>query len=113
MVAYLRNRPGVTSLTRLSVHCAERMVATSSSQAFEWRKAQVAAGYISSSTARIFWTRAFRSAAVLGLGTRNFLDRARAPGTGSVEIDVALGWGFVRMLFRDLQHFVEFLAQHI
>src|ERR1035438_1412904 len=28
-VGYLAKRPGVTSLTRLSVHCAERMVATS------------------------------------------------------------------------------------
>ena len=31
-VGYLANNPGVTSLTRLSVHCAERIVATSSSQ---------------------------------------------------------------------------------
>ena len=35
MVGYFRNRPGVTSFTRLSVHWAERMVATRSSHAFE------------------------------------------------------------------------------
>ena len=34
-VGYLANRPGVTSLTRLSVHCAESMVATSNSHGFE------------------------------------------------------------------------------
>ena len=33
-VGYFLNRPGVTSLTRLSVHCAERIVATSSSHGF-------------------------------------------------------------------------------
>jgi len=35
MVGYFLKRPGVTSLTRLSVHWAERMVATRSSQGLE------------------------------------------------------------------------------
>src|SRR5580658_5510795 len=69
MVGYFRNNSGVTMLTRLSVHCAERMVATRSSQALEWCKAQVAPGYILSSVARSFLTRAARSAAVFGLAT--------------------------------------------
>ena len=30
-VGYFANSPGVTSLTRLSVHCADRIVATSNS----------------------------------------------------------------------------------
>src|ERR1700730_7177290 len=45
-VGYLANNPGVTALTRLSVHCAERMVATSNSQGLLWCSAHVAAGYI-------------------------------------------------------------------
>ena len=43
-VGYLRKSSGVTSFTRLSVHCAERIVATRSSQGELWVKAQVAFG---------------------------------------------------------------------
>jgi len=32
IAGYFLNKPGVTSLTRLSVHCAERIVATSNCQ---------------------------------------------------------------------------------
>src|SRR5678815_1804151 len=45
-VGYLANRPGVTSFTRLSVHCAERIVATSNSQGLPCFNAQVAPGYM-------------------------------------------------------------------
>ena len=45
-VGYLANSPGVTSLTRLSVHCAERIVATSNSHGLRCSKAQVASGYM-------------------------------------------------------------------
>jgi len=51
----------------------------------------VTAGYISSNPARIFFTRAFRSAAVLGLTTRIL-----------IEVNVALGRRFVGILFGDL-----------
>src|SRR5277367_7019384 len=70
IVGYLANKPGVTSLTRLSVHCAERIVATRSSHALLWVSAQVAFGYIASSDLRMRAVRAFLSAAVLGRGTR-------------------------------------------
>src|SRR5580658_949062 len=69
IVGYFRTRPGVTSLTRLSVHCAERIVATSNCQALEWWSAQVAPGYIRSKIARIFCRRARRSAAFFGFAT--------------------------------------------
>src|SRR5579872_3704 len=69
MVGYLRNRAGVTSLTRLSVHWAERIVATSSSQALRWYSGICTSGYIRSNNSMIFWTRRARSAAVLGRGT--------------------------------------------
>src|SRR5438552_17256668 len=65
-VGYLANSPGVTSLTRLSVHCAERIVATSNSQGVRCVSAQVTSGYIRSRRLRISATRAWRSAAVLG-----------------------------------------------
>src|SRR5262249_38365540 len=68
-VGYLANSPGVTSLTRLSVHCAERIVATSSSQGLRCVSAQVTSGYIWSSRFRISAIRAWRSAAVLGRAT--------------------------------------------
>ena len=45
-VGYFLNKPGVTSLTRLSVHCADRMVATSSSQALRWSNGTFGSGYI-------------------------------------------------------------------
>src|ERR1700685_3074873 len=66
---YFRNRPGGTSLTRLSVHCAERMVATSNSQQLRWSSGTAGLGYIWSSSSRILRTRAARAAAVLGRGT--------------------------------------------
>src|ERR1700691_6168432 len=66
---YFRNKPGVTSLTRLSVHCADRMVATSSSQQLRWSSGTVGRGYIWSSSLTILRTRLARSAAVLGRGT--------------------------------------------
>jgi len=66
IVGYLANNPGVTSLTRLSVHCAERIVATRSSQGLWCSNAHVASGYISSRPARISATRCFRSAAFFG-----------------------------------------------
>src|SRR5258708_16392619 len=73
MVGYFANKPGVTSFTRLSVHCAERMVATSSSQGVWCERAQVTPGYILSKPCRIFLTRAARSAAVLGSFTRGMM----------------------------------------
>ena len=76
-VGYLANRPGVTSLTRLSVHCAERMVATSNSQGLLWCSAQVASGYMRSRRRRISARRCLRSAAVFGRGTRGW--QAEAP----------------------------------
>ena len=39
-----RKSSGVTRLTRTSVHCAERIVATSSSQGERWMRAHSAAG---------------------------------------------------------------------
>src|ERR1700693_4022077 len=69
MVGYFAKRAGVTSLTRLSVHCADRMVATSSSHALRWSSGTFGLGYISSSSLIILATRAARSAAVLGRGT--------------------------------------------
>src|ERR1700693_2449706 len=69
MVGYFAKRPGVTSLTLLSVHCADRMVATKSSHALRWRRGTFGFGYISSSSLIILATRAARSAAVLGRGT--------------------------------------------
>src|SRR5579872_10704 len=66
MVGYFWNRPGVTWLTSLSVDCADRIVATSSSQGVRCTSAQTALGYISSSRRRISLTRAWRSAAFLG-----------------------------------------------
>src|SRR6266516_2584749 len=68
--AYFANRPGVTSLTRLSVHCAERIVSTSNSHGLRCVSAQVTSGYIWSRRFRISATRAWRSAAVLGRATR-------------------------------------------
>src|SRR5690348_8725634 len=100
MVGYFLNRPGVTMLTRLSVHWAERMVATSSSQGLEWCRAQVTPGYISSNVARIFLMRAARSAAVLGFRTL-------------VKVDIPLGRRLVRILFGELQHLVELLAEDV
>src|ERR1700677_2196295 len=69
-VGYLANRPGVTRFTRLSVHCAERIVATSNSHGLRCTNAHVALGYIWSRRLRIPAIRAFRSAAVLGRFTR-------------------------------------------
>src|SRR5947207_9653048 len=46
-VGYFANRAGVTMLTRSSVVCADRIVATSSSYAFECSSAQRASGYAS------------------------------------------------------------------
>ena len=65
-VGYFRNSPGVTSFTRLSVHCAERIVATSNSHGFRCNSAHSAFGYVRSSTARISASRSLRSAAVFG-----------------------------------------------
>src|ERR1700755_1105364 len=48
-----RNNSGVTMLTRTSVHCAERIVATSSSHGVRCVNAQTAFGYASSSAVRI------------------------------------------------------------
>src|SRR5580765_6111558 len=81
------------------------MVATSSSQALEWWSAQVTPGYILSSVARIFLTRAWRSAAVFGL--------AGLAVFGLVKIDIPFGRRLVRILLGELQHLVEFLAEHI
>src|SRR5439155_16257980 len=50
-------------LTRASVHCAERIVATASSSALEWCSAQVASGYSRFSRAMIFRARALRCTA--------------------------------------------------
>src|SRR2546421_4666175 len=41
---YFLNSAGVTRFTRLSVHCAERIVATSSSSGLEWFNSQCAFG---------------------------------------------------------------------
>ena len=51
---YLSNNAGVTRLTRLSVHCAERMVATSSSYASRKRSSLNASGCCACSLARTF-----------------------------------------------------------
>src|SRR5271165_1019258 len=83
-VGYLAKRPGVTSFTRLSVHWAERIVATSNSQALRWVSAHVALGYIASRARRIFPTRAFLSAAVLGRGTRRGGAALGSAGGGSL-----------------------------
>src|SRR5689334_1364965 len=69
IVEYFLKRPGVTLLTRSSVHCADKIVATSNCHGFLWMRAQVAFGKIASSCARMRSTRSFRSAAVLGFGT--------------------------------------------
>src|SRR5580704_9805695 len=68
IVGYFSKRPGVTSLTTLSVHCAERIVATSNSQQSRWCRGTVGWGYISSRILRILPRRVLRSAAVLGRG---------------------------------------------
>src|SRR3989442_170992 len=75
-VGYLANSPGVTSLTRLSVHCAERMVATSNSQGVRCVSAQVTSGYIRSRPCRISAMRAFRPAAVFGRLVKPYLNIA-------------------------------------
>src|SRR5262245_58178475 len=43
--------------TRTSVHCADRIVATSSSSALEWTSAHSASGYVDASCLTILWTR--------------------------------------------------------
>ena len=57
-VGYLLNSSGVTRLTRASVHCADRIVAHSSSKASRWSSAQRASGYAARSRARIWGARA-------------------------------------------------------
>src|SRR5580704_2334304 len=69
MVGYFAKSPGVTSFTRLSVHCADRIVATKSSHASRCSRGTFGWGYISSSSLIILATRAARSAEVLGRGT--------------------------------------------
>src|SRR5258708_357020 len=56
-VGYLRNRMGVTILTRTSVHWAERMVATRSSHGLVCVRAQVTPGYNPSRRCSIGCTR--------------------------------------------------------
>src|ERR1700728_1830782 len=51
------NKSGVTIFTRTSVHCADRIVATRSSQGERWCRAHSALGYASSSPLRIAATR--------------------------------------------------------
>src|SRR5689334_6013184 len=48
-VGYFANSVGVTMLTRSSVHCADRIVAQSNSNALVWLSAQCASGYSSAS----------------------------------------------------------------
>src|SRR5262245_60319943 len=57
-VGYFANNPGVTRFTLLSVHCADRMVATNNSHGLWWMSAQVTSGYILSRRRRISATRA-------------------------------------------------------
>src|ERR671935_199956 len=57
-VGYLRKSSGVTMFTRSSVHCAERIVATSSSNGVRNSSAMVASGYARASRSRIFLARA-------------------------------------------------------
>src|SRR6185437_5251936 len=52
-VGYAAKSAGVARFTRTSVHCAERIVATSSSHALRWFSAQTALGYAFSSPSRI------------------------------------------------------------
>ena len=54
---YFRKSSGVVMFTRTSVHCAERIVATSSSHALLCFSAQVAPGYVASRRLRISLTR--------------------------------------------------------
>src|SRR5436309_5563576 len=68
-------------LTRASVHCADRIVATTSSNALVRCNAQVASGYSRFRRAMIFFARALRSrapaAAFVFMGVkRNLLDGA-------------------------------------
>src|SRR5882724_2457809 len=56
-MGYFSKSTGVTMFTRTSVHCAERIVATTSSQALLWVSAQVTSGYIRSKPSRIARTR--------------------------------------------------------
>src|SRR5262245_11209392 len=58
---YRRNRSAVTTFTRSSVHCAERIVATRSSSGVLKRRARAASGYARSSRTRIFVARARRA----------------------------------------------------
>ena len=69
MRLYLANKPGVTMLTRLSVHWAERIVATSNSHGELCVSSQTTPGYIWLSVVRIDSMRCLRSAAdSFGLG---------------------------------------------
>jgi hypothetical protein len=55
---YFLNKVWVTSLTRASVHCAERMVATNGSNGFEKRSAIFASGYFLYSAAMMLFASA-------------------------------------------------------
>src|ERR1700722_4433247 len=70
-----RKSTGVTMLTRASVHCAERMVATSSSHGLRCSSAQVAPGYAFCKPAMIF---AMRAGEVLSRGFAVFFAGAFA-----------------------------------
>src|ERR1017187_9999319 len=59
---YFLNRVSVTMLTRLSVHCAERIVATKSSSGLAWFNSQCAPGYAFCKPAMTFFVRAIFAA---------------------------------------------------
>src|SRR6185369_10523742 len=80
---YRRNRPGVTRLTRLSVHWAERIVAMSNSSGFEWFNSQWASGYVASKPSMILRVRAsLASFDSLGMGVKR---------AGGLKRDLPLG----------------------
>src|SRR4029450_9202931 len=81
-VGQRRNSSGVTWLTTTSVDCADRMVATSSSQAERWARAVVTMGERGASRARISGARAGRAA----------LDSRRRRGAGLLGEAAMAGW---------------------
>ena len=77
---------GVTMLTRASVHCAERIVATSNSYGFEKSSSQVASGYAAASPASIAAERAGDVGVPFGLRLK-----VRRPSRPGPETD-ATAW---------------------
>src|SRR5215213_8328592 len=79
-VGQRRNSPGVIWLTTTSVDWADRMVATSSSQAERWSRAVVTAGYLAARRARI--SAALAALAALDSRRRRGAEAGRRAGGG-------------------------------